>query len=295
MSFGPVIERNSPLGPLTWFAVGGPAEILARPRTPEELAALVKRARGDNMPFRVLGAGSNVLVADQGVKGVVAVLSAPPFKTLARVGPATVQVGAGARLSRVVSAAEDWALSGMEGLAGIPGTLGGAVRMNSGTPAGEIGPLVKLVWVLDEQGRTEALPGTSCGFGYRSSELGGKVILGAELELTPGVPAEIARKVKELLAYRAEHQPPASSRHAGCIFKNPPGVAAGKLLEELGLKGFCIGGARVSEVHANFIEADDTAKAADIKAVIDEMRRRAREEKGVELELQLELWGFDEA
>jgi len=290
----PSIERNAPLGPQTWFGVGGAAEILARPRSPEELAALVERSHGEGKRLRVLGAGSNVLVADSGVKGVVVLLSAPPFKSLVRKDETTVQVGAGSRLSRLVSAAEDWALSGAEGLAGIPGTVGGALRMNSGTPVGEIGPLVRRVWALSAEGRALTLSGPDCSFSYRSSSLGDKVILGAELSFVRGDPAEIRRRTESLFSHRAETQPPAASRHAGCVFKNPPGIAAGRLLDELGLKGRSVGGARVSEVHANFIEVREGAKAADVKALIDEMRRAAREEKGVELELQLDLWGFDE-
>ena len=245
------------------------------------------------MPLRVLGAGSNVLVADEGVRGMVVRLAAPPFKDLARVGEEIVHCGGGSRLSRVVNALADWGLTGAEGLAGIPGTVGGALVMNAGTSAGEIGPLVRKVWALEPDGTTVALAPSDCRFDYRSSALAGKLILGAELVLSSGDAPAIRARLDELDAKRrASH--PHGVRTAGCVFKNPPGERAGVLLDEAGLKGSTKGGARVSPVHANFIEAEPGARAADVTALIDEMRRRVREERGIELELELELWGFGE-
>ena len=286
------VLHEAPLGAFTTFGIGGPAEILAHPRTPEDLAALVKRAHETGTPVRVLGAGSNVLVADEGVRGMVVSLTGPRFKDLTRVGDELVHCGGGARLARVVSALADWGLSGAEGLAGIPGTVGGALVMNAGTGDGEIGPLVRQVWALDPDGTEIRLTGGECRFEYRSSTLGGKLILGAELLLSSGDAARVRAKIDGLKARRRGSQP-SGVRTAGCVFRNPPGERAGKLLDEAGLKGFTKGGARVSPVHANFIEAEDGARAADVKALIDEMRRRVRGEYGIELELELDLWGFD--
>jgi UDP-N-acetylmuramate dehydrogenase len=200
-------EREALLAPLTTFKVGGPAEELARPRTPEEAASLVARARKDGRPLHVLGAGSNVLVSDAGVRGTVLYLAESPFKYLARTASEAVQVGAGGRLSRVVAACADWGLTGAEGLAGIPGTVGGALCMNAGTREGEIGPLVKRVWTLGWSGAPETLSKADCEFGYRSSALAGRIVLGAELELSRAEPDDIRTRMDALLAQRRETQP----------------------------------------------------------------------------------------
>jgi len=287
------VERDVPLASLTTFGVGGPADALARPESPEEAAEAVRRAAGEGERLRILGAGSNVLVADEGVRGTVMLLSAAPFKSLSRAGGDVVHVGGGARLSRLVNALADWGLSGAEALGGIPGTVGGALIMNAGTREGEIGPLVRAVWTVSPDGEALALSGPECGFAYRSSGLGGHVVLGAELLLSRGGPAEIRERTEGLLSRRRESQP-RGARTAGCIFKNPPGESAGRLLDEAGCKGLSRGEARVSEVHANFIEARRGAAAADIASLVEEMRRRVREESGIELETEIELWGFDE-
>lgn len=286
--------QEASLADFTTFGVGGPAEILAHPGTPDDLAEALARAHGEGMRVRVLGAGSNVLVADEGVRGMVVRLAVRPFKTLARVGDELVHCGGGSRLARVVEALADWGLTGAEGLSGIPGTVGGALVMNAGTDAGEIGPLVRRVWALGHDGTAVALTASDCCFEYRSSALGGRIILGAELLLKAGDAAEIRSKMDGRRRVRKETQP-SGARTAGCVFKNPLGERAGKLLEEAGLKGFTKGGARVCPVHANFIEADAGARASDIKSLIGEMRRRVLEASGIELELELELWGFEEA
>ena len=292
-SEAPYIERV-PLGPLTWFKIGGLADLLARPRTPDELADLLKRSNDEGVPVRVIGGGSNVLVADTGFRGTVVALTAPPFKSLARTGDDAVQCGAGGKLGRLANALADWGLKGGEGLAGIPGTVGGALRTNSGTSAGEIGSIVKRVWALDRDGSPVTLSGPECEFGYRQSALGDLVILGAELLTSHGDVSRIRAAMKELRDHRAKTQPK-GVRSAGCVFKNPEGTSAGKLLDELGVKEMRKGEARVSPMHANFIEAGPGAKAADVVWLIDEMKRVAFEQRGVTLELQLELWGFDDA
>ena len=286
-------EHEALLAPFTTFKVGGPAEELARPRTPEEAATLVARARKDGRPLRVLGAGSNVLVSDAGVRGMVLFLAEPPFKYLARTGPEVAQVGAGGRLSRLVGAFADWGLTGAEGLAGIPGTVGGALCMNAGTRESEIGPLVRRVWTLGWGGAPETLSAADCEFGYRSSALAGRIVLGAELELPRGEPDEIRKRMEALIARRTETQP-RGVRTAGSVFRNPEGESAGRILDELGCKGLAHGGARVSPVHANFIEAGKGARASDIVWLIDEMCHRAIEGRGVRLETEIELWGFED-
>jgi len=286
-------EAQVSLASLTTFGVGGPADVLAQPESPEEAAEVVRRAASEGERLRILGAGSNVLVSDTGVRGTVMLLSAAPFKSLSRAGSDVVHVGGGARLSRLVGALADWGLSGAEALGGIPGTVGGALVMNAGTRNGETGPLVRRVWALSFEGETLTLSGPECGFAYRSSGLGGHVVLGAELLLSRGNPSEIRERTEGLLARRRESQP-RGARTAGCIFKNPPGRSAGAILDELGCKGLSHGEARVSEVHANFIEARKGAAAANIMWLVDEMRRRVREDRGIELETEIELWGFED-
>jgi UDP-N-acetylmuramate dehydrogenase len=287
------LEPDVPLASLTTFGVGGPADVLARPESPEEAGEVVRRAAGEGSGLRILGAGSNVLVADEGVRGTVMLLSAAPFRSLSRSEGDMVHVGAGSRLARLVGALADWGLSGAEALGGIPGTVGGALVMNAGTREGEVGPLVRQVWALSAEGEPQTLSGTECGFAYRSSGLGGRVILGAELLLSRGSEAEVRQRTDELLTRRKESQP-RGARTAGCVFKNPPNQSAGEILDALGCKGLSRGDARVSEAHANFIEARTGATAADIKWLIDEMRRRVVDERSIELETEIELWGFDE-
>lgn len=286
------LDRDVPLGPLTTFGVGGPADVLARPESPEEAAEIVSRAASRGERLRILGAGSNVLVADGGVRGTVMILSAGPFKALTRAEKNVVHVGGGARLARLVGALADWGLAGAEGLGGIPGTVGGALVMNAGTREGETGPLVRQVWALSPAGDPLTLSGPECGFAYRSSDLLGLVILGAELLLAPGRAAEVRERTDKLLAQRRRSQP-RGVRTAGCVFKNPPGDSAGAFLDAAACKGLARGAARVSEVHANFIEAQKGATAVDIMWLVGEMRRRVREARGIELETEIELWGFD--
>ena len=288
-----IVGREVPLAALTWFRVGGPAETLARPRTPEEAADLVARARGEGKAVRVLGAGSNVLVSDKGVRGLVLVLSAEPFKSLARLENEVVHCGAGVKIRRLVNSLADWALAGGEGLSGIPGTVGGALVTNAGTSEGEIGPTAKRVWTLAPDGRPEELEAGGFRFAYRSSTLAGRVVLGAELAFTPSSPETIRARMESLSARRRSSQPEAV-RTAGCVFKNPPGTTAGRLLDELGLKGLARGNSRVSPVHANFMEAREGATAGELKALIDECRRRVKDATGIDLELELDLWGFEE-
>lgn len=287
------IRENVPLGPLTTLKVGGPAQFLSRPRTVEELARILERSSGEGLAVRVLGAGSNVLVSDAGVRGLVLVLSEGPFRAISRKEDLVVQCGAGVSLPRLLLCLLDWGLTGAECLAGIPGTVGGALVMNAGASTGEIGALTRRLWAVSVSGEPVELSQTDCGFAYRSSDLGDKVVIGAELLLTRSPPAEIRSRMDRLLEERRRLQPPSGARTAGSTFKNPPGKKAGELLEKAGLKGFYIGGARVSDAHANFIETKEGVGAEDVMGLISEMRRRVREQFDIELELEIDLWGFE--
>ncbi len=282
------IERDAPLGPWTWFRLGGPARYLFRPRDAEELARLLVRAKEEDVPLKVLGGGANVLISDDGFDGVVVRLDAEAFRTVRRRGT-TLSVGAGVDLMPFTRHCSEQGLSGLESMAGIPGTLGGAVGMNAGGRSGELGNVVRQVSLLRLDGGRETWPHDRVGFGYRCSDIGDRIVLSAELELVEDDPHRVKRTYDEHLEYKRRSQPLAE-RSAGCIFKNPEGQSAGALIEGAGLKGAGYGRARVSRRHANFIVARSGAVASDVLHLIDLIRQRVRRIFGAELEIEIDIW-----
>jgi len=289
-------EPEADLGPRTWYGVGGRAELLVHPSCPESLARLVGRCRADAIPLRVLGRGANLLVV-RDVPGVVVALDAPAFGSV-RYAPegGRVFAGAGVDLMKLVldTARRGW--SGLESVAGIPASVGGAVRMNAGGAFGDLAAAVEAVRVVDETGALLERAGGSLGFGYRRSDLADQIVVEATFALNPEPASELMRRVKEVFFYKKSSQP-MGDRSAGCAFKNPPpdpetGVArsAGELIDAAGLKGRRVGGAYVSPRHANFVVADKTAAAGDIFAVIEDVERVVRERHGVELEREVVVW-----
>ncbi len=270
------IRLDEPLALHTTFGVGGPADFFIEPRDEEELAGVVRAARGCGMPLRFLGGGANLLVRDEGVRGAVARLAG-----LNRREGMHVQAGFG--LGRLVRETAAAGLAGLEGLAGVPGSVGGAVKMNAGGRHGEIGAAVRYVDVRGDAGEVRRIRREDVGFRYRGTGLNGDVILAAGLDLRPD-PA--ARERHDAILEEKKAGQPLGSRSAGCVFKNPPGGPAGKLIEECGLKGERVGGARVSRRHANFIVNDGGATASDILKLIDVIRRRVP----AELELEIQVW-----
>jgi UDP-N-acetylmuramate dehydrogenase len=287
--FREFVRPGEALAPLTWFRLGGPAEFLARPRTAEELAALLKRCRAEDIPFRVLSGGSNVLVHDQGVRGVVAHLESPAFSDVT-IRDREVEAGAAVPLTALISQTARAGLAGLETLTGIPGTVGGALRGNSGGRQGTIGQFARRVIVLNDAAEIQVRERDELSFTYRASNLDEPVILSAELELEPEDPESVVRRMRRIWIVKKENQP-YGHQSSGCIFKNPtPEVSAGLLVEQAGLKGARSGGAEVSDRHANYIVAQPGATAADVLTLIDQIRQRVWQQFGYELELQIQVW-----
>jgi len=283
-----IVSENEPLANHTWFRLGGPARYLVRPRTKDELLAVVKRCHECENPIRVLGKGSNLLVSDKGVDGVVVQLLDEYFGGVT-IEDTTVRVGAGAGLTKLVQKCAREGLSGMECMAGIPGSVGGAVRINAGGRFGDIGNVAQSVRLLDSSGYEFVRQRPDIYFGYRMTNIISKFILEAEFTLVPDDPERIGRLIKEVWMLKKNSQP-TNSRNAGCVFKNPRALSAGALIDKVGLKGHTIGGARVSEKHANFIEVGDGATTEDVLKLIELIQERVRERFEVELELEIDVW-----
>lgn len=286
--FSDITKIDEPLCPLTWLKVGGPAQLLIEPRTVEELVEVVKAVAQEELPVRVLGGGSNVLIRDNGFPGVVIKLQGDSFSQVS-VSGTTVKCGGGASLSNTISIAVAAGLAGLENLVGIPGTIGGAIKGNSGGRHGDIGQYVKSVDVLTANGERFTRSGDELTFDYRTSSVNELVVLSAELELTKDDPDAISKKMRQIWIVKKAAQP-FSFQSAGCIFKNPRGLSAGALIEQAGLKGTRVGQAEVSDRHANFIVTHEGATAADVIHLIDVIKSRVHEVHGVELETEVKIW-----
>jgi len=286
--FEDFVRQGEPLAPYTWFQLGGPAEFFCEPRSTDELAAVVKRCRQENLPIRLLGGGSNVLVRDQGVPGMVVRLGESVFTgiTASKNG---VVAGGGARLGHVISSAVREGLAGLETLVGIPGTVGGALHGNAGGRGGDIGQWVCRATVMNRNGELLEREREDLVFSYRQSSLDELVILSAQFALEPEDPEELTKRMQKQWITKKASQP-LGHQSAGCIFKNPRGLSAGSLVDQAGLKGTRIGGAEVSERHANFIVAETGATSQDVLRLIDLVRSRVAERLGVELETEIEIW-----
>ena len=283
-----IVRQGEPLAMHTWFQLGGPAEYFAEPTNPEELITLVERCREEEVPVRVLGRGSNILVRDEGVPGMVIRLSAAAFCEIA-IQKDTIIAGGGAKLGRIVTTAVHQGLAGLEALVAIPGTLGGALHGNAGTHGGDIGQWTTRVTVVTPAGEILQKPREDLEFAYRESSLDEPVILSAQLDLERDDPRELARRLQKQWIVRKASQP-MGHQCAGCVFKNPRGASAGDLIERAGLKGTRIGGAVVSDRHANFIVAEPEVSSQDVLRLIDLVRSQVHERLGIELELELEIW-----
>lgn len=289
-SAGLRVLREEPLSRRTTFKIGGPAEALVEAAAPAEAEKAVALAREAGQPVFVLGWGSNLLVKDGGVKGLVIVLTGE-FERVEFPAPGRVRAGAAVRVPQLVVQCAERGLSGLEPLVGVPGSVGGALAMNAGTRDGEIGPLVEEADALDlATGRRAVLGADELRFSYRSSSLQNALVFSALLRLKPGVKADIMAVVARYQQKRQQTQP-IHTFNVGSTFKNPPGRFAARMIEELGLKGLAVGGARVSPTHANFIENFAGAKASDVLALVDLIRERARAAFGVDLELEMRVVG----
>ncbi len=283
-----IVKTSEPLAPRTWFRLGGPAEFFAEPQHPEQLAELVRRCRRHDIAVRMLGGGSNLLINDAGVPGLVIHLAAPAFCKIS-VNGETVTAGGGAKLGHVISHAVRDGLGGLEALVGVPGTVAGAVHGNAGSRGGDIGQWTSCVTVMTQAGEIVERGRNELAFAYRQSNLDDLVILEVKLALDREDPEELARRMQKLWIMKKAEQP-LGHQSAGCIFKNPRGMSAGMLIEQAGLKGTRIGGAEVCDRHANFIIAEKGATSQDVQRLIDLVKSRVMDRLSVELELEIEIW-----
>ncbi|MCA9115646.1 MAG: UDP-N-acetylmuramate dehydrogenase [Planctomycetaceae bacterium] len=286
--FAEITRRDEPLAPYTWLRIGGPAQYLIEPRTPDELEAVVRCCDENGIPLRLLGGGSNLLVSDEGVGGVTLRLNHENWTGISVEGT-TVTAGAGASLGAVISVAVKAGLAGLESLAGIPGTIGGALRGNAGGRAGDIGQFVQSVDVMTVRGQRFTRTEDELSFAYRQSSIDELAILSATFQLKEDDPDEITRRMRKLWVMKKATQPLAF-QSAGCIFRNPRGLSAGTLIEQSGLKGTRIGQAEISERHANFFVTSEGATSADVLRLIELARSRVAEQFGVDLELEIRIW-----
>lgn len=281
------LTADAPLGLQTWFRAGGSAEVLFRPADVEDLAAFLAALPAD-VPVTVLGVGSNLLVRDGGVKGVVIRLMRG-FTGVSAEGEDVV-AGAGALDLNVALTARDHALSGLEFLSGIPGTIGGAIAMNAGAYQGDISQVLISAEAVDRAGKVRSVPARDMGFSYRHSDAPADwIFTSARLRAARGDQLAIARRIAEIDAARTESQP--RSRTGGSTFVNPPGHKAWKLIDQAGCRGLRVGEAQVSEKHCNFLINLGAATAADIEELGEEVRRRVLMKSGVQLEWEIRRIG----
>lgn len=281
------LVADAPLGPQTWFRAGGPAEVLFRPADVEDLSTFLAVLPSD-VPVMVLGVGSNLLVRDGGVKGVVIRLMRG--FTGIEVEGHEVMAGAGALDLNVALTARDHALAGLEFLSGIPGTIGGAVAMNAGAYQGDLSQVLISAEAVDRAGDVHRVDAARMGFSYRHSQAPADwVFTSVRLRAAPGDQLAIARRIADIDAARLESQP--RSRTGGSTFVNPPGHKAWELIDRAGCRGLRIGEVQVSEKHCNFLINLGAATAADIEALGEEVRRRVVEQSGVRLEWEIRRIG----
>jgi len=283
-----IVETNYPLANRTWYGLGGPADYFLRPKSVEQLKEVVNRCRENRIRIYVMGFGSNLLISDDGLRAAVITLDEEQFKQT-QFDDDKVTVWAGAELSKLVLTCVKKGLSGIEALIGIPGSIGGAVKMNAGGNFGDIGAAVETVTLMDNQGSVFEKSKPELMFDYRRTNITAKFILNARLKLAAGDPEQIMQTVKEIWIYKKNTQP-LNTKNSGCIFKNPRGVSAGALIDRASLKGLQIGGAVVSEKHANFIIAQEGCTSRDVMRLIDAMKQRVQERFDTELEPEIEIW-----
>lgn len=295
------VELDAHVGPMTWYGVGGRADVLIRPRSIDALKTLYKRCARQGETVRTLGRGANLLVSDEGVDGVVVQLNHPDLRAITyeeKDGETVLRAMAGADLAKTLNDATRRGLTGLQHMAGIPATIGGAVRMNAGGKFGAISDTLRSVLCLTSAGETVTYPKEQLAFGYRRTNIPDPIILGASFHLTPDDPIELRKRVKEIFNFKKSTQPLAD-HSAGCTFKNPWDptrerfVSAGQLIDEAGLKGARVGGAAVSDQHANFIITEGGATAGDVIELLEFARKRVFQHSGFQMETEIDIWRRD--
>jgi UDP-N-acetylmuramate dehydrogenase len=290
---GPLARRQVAIGPLTTFRVGGRAALFVTVETVADLTLVTRAVRESGVPTVVLGRGSNTLVADDGYEGLVVVLGA--FATTITISGTTVDAGGGVLLPVVARRTAAAGLTGAEWMVGIPGSVGGAVRMNAGGHGSDMAAVLTGVRVTDLlSGEDRAVAPAALALRFRGSAMADhEVVTSARLELREGDPARSEAEIAEIVRWRREHQP--GGQNCGSVFVNPVPfeLSAGEVIDGLGLRGLRIGTAQVSDKHANFIQADDGGSAADVWSVMEAVRAAVLAERGIALRSEVRLVGFE--
>lgn len=281
------VQFHAPLKDYTSFHIGGPADVLVQPADLEDVVRLCRQTFEQRVPIFVLG-GTNVLVRDKGIRGVV--VSLAKLRAIREEPGSVLYVEGGVGMPTLISFAIRRSLAGLEWAAGIPGSVAGCVIMNAGTRLGEMRSAVKAVQIVSPVGTIMDCPAERIKFGYRRATVPPGIVVGVWLQLKPGERAEIEKVVKNYLRYRRDTQP-LSLPSAGCVFKNPTNDSAGRVVESAGLKGTSVGDASVSTKHANFIVNQGNASARDVLSLIRKVRTRVARQTGIKLELELKLVG----
>ena len=283
--------ENEPMSEHTSFAIGGPADLFLTPASPETVPALLSACRTEEIPLFILGNGTNLLVSDRGIAGVV-LQTAGAFPDITPVSAFEIDCGAGVKLSRICMYALEHSLSGLEFAWGIPGTAGGAAFMNAGAYGGEMKDVTVSCSHLDRKGETGALEGDALLFAYRKSAYAGNecLLTGVRLRLKPGGTEAIRARMDDVMNRRKEKQP-LDMPSAGSVFKRPSVCFAGTLIEECGLKGLSVGGAAVSEKHAGFIVNTGGATCTDVLILIEKIQKEVFLQTSVKLECEIRTVG----
>jgi UDP-N-acetylmuramate dehydrogenase len=293
-ALGPLARRDAPLGARTTYGVGGRAWVLVEAESVEDLNRCHEAmcAASGPVPVLVIGRGSNLLVSDSGFEGIAIALGGEFAE--AAIDGTRVEAGGATGLQALARRTAETGLTGFEWAVGVPGSVGGAVRMNAGGHGSEMADVLSGAGVYDiATGAAAKRDASSLGLRYRHSSLGpSEVVLSAEIALVAADPEETQQRIAEVVRWRKENQPGGSN--AGSVFTNPEGDSAGRLIDASGLKGLRLGSARVSEKHANFFQADRHGSADDVRALVEEVRRLVLERQGVELVPELKMVGFDD-
>jgi len=287
------VAINEPLSKHTTYGIGGPAEIMVFPENKTDLIQIIRTARKMNQPVSILGSGSNILISDNGIKGVV--ISLKNTLKLIEIENQKLYAECGSMLGRIVKQAVKHNLIGLENLNGVPGTLGGALVMNAGAWGGEISENLVQVELIDEDGKLRYLQKNEINFSYRQSSFNKKdILLSAEFLLKKADKEIINKNFVEAQTGRKSTQP-LNKRSAGSLFKNPKGHSAGKLIDEAGLKGFSVGQAKISDKHANFFINEGNASSKDMLQLIKKAHQTVKEKFNINLELEVKLMGFNKS
>jgi len=281
------VRKDVPLAPFTSIRIGGKAEFFCEPVGLDELLAIYRYALNEKVPVNILGNGSNVLIPDAGIHGLV-IHMGKGLDWQQRKGD-RVFAGAGLELAYLIQRTHKWGLGGCGRLVGIPGTVGGAIQMNAGTQAGAIADIIHAVRIVDSRGEIKILNQKDLKFSYRSSNLHGLLILEGIFDLEPAAREMLFKESRDMLIKRKETQP-LTLKNAGCIFKNPAGKSAGELIDRAGMKGLRVGGVKISEKHGNFIVNDEQGSEKDVKELIKKVTDKLKLKYGIKLEPELQFW-----